>query len=122
MSRGSARGRRASSMSHVTNLILTCSVLEEDDEDRCPPVDEINRLICKHLGYDGVLDCFCPVHQAAGGDKAMETLVFLAAIGRDWLDDIAEYIAEVDWKSRDAVQLFVCRQDEDRYSELALTL
>lgn len=91
-------------MSDVTNVILAVGVCETEDED----YDHTETVI----RFDSRLK---RVDQHAGGGKAFECTVFMAAYNYLDLDSMLTLFAEIPWRDRDEVQLMVKGQDDEHF-------
>lgn len=66
---------------------------------------------------------FTPVSRSAGGRKYLECELHVAAFnGRDVERPLIDAIRSLPWEAPDCVQLFLKRQDEDRFTEVDLGL
>lgn len=100
-------------MSSVTTLILTTSIMEggqEDAEgnDTFPAIRKLNELL-------GGGEWFKPVHDGAGGNKAPQAYVFMAAINYCDLDALKAHIRSIEWEDPEAVLLLVNEEDESGF-------
>lgn len=103
-------------MSVVTSIILTTSLVEEDDL-YCPAVEELNEwMLANRYGE------FKRVDEYAGGNKAMQAVVFMGAFNYLDMDKFAETFRKVRWEDRDSVKLFVQYEEETCFSELLIPL
>lgn len=96
-------------MSTVTNMILATMV----DDASSFREDEGPLATLVHPG-------FVQVDQHAGGNKAMECDVFMAAVNGLDLDEVLEKLRKVPWAFPEEVQLFVKEQDDENFRVYAL--
>src|ERR1700722_7070433 len=98
-------------MSNVTNAILSHSCIEG------APADELHVAVEAAGITSGQ---FTRVDKHGVGTKSMEVAVYVAAFNH--LDEPALLgaIRSVKWISPDHVQLFLCRQEEFRFTEIDL--
>lgn len=94
-------------MSVVTNVLLSFDILENEAE----VVDEINGwLSSHHQGY------FKDLTEACGGSKAMEIPVYGAAFNYLDVKALLAFIRTLKFKEPQNVQLFVCQQEEEKFT------
>lgn len=103
-------------MSHVTDVILTVSLLEQNDvypADVYPAVEALNTWLSERdKGELKRVDSF------AGGRKAVQAAVFMGAFN---FLDIPEFVAAVaaaPWGYRDGLALFVKNEYADRFTDM----
>lgn len=103
-------------MSNVTNVILHISIAEEEREDKpIPPIFELN------LCLEQLNTSFKQVDQHAGGGKAFEAVVFMAAFNNVLTQEIVGIVASRSWKYPEDVQLFIMEQEDDLFTEHRIT-
>jgi len=93
-------------MSRVTNIILTTTVVENEE-----PIEEINKIL-QAKGYTGYLT---KVDQYVNSTKCMECGVYIAAINNIDLSDFMEIVRSVEWGDADNVQVYVKEQEDERF-------
>ena len=102
-------------MSVVTNVILTCSLLDEDeDDDSVPALASVQEFLGKNAFKD--------ISSAAGGYKCLEHKVFVTAANVLDTEGLVEAVRHAPWRDRESVQLFVKEQDDEKFSEVPLML
>lgn len=101
-------------MSYVTNIILTATMLEfEGDSDACPAVDHVNEwLRARGLGELKRADNI-------GNPRALEAAIFFGAFNYLDLGEFVEVIASAPWVDDEGVVVFVKRQDDGHFIDLA---
>ncbi len=102
-------------MSVVTSIILTTSLSEEDGL-YCPAVEELNEWMRANRYGE-----FKRVDGYAGGNKAVQAVVFMGAFNYLNMDKFAEVFRRVNWEDLDSVKLFVQYEEETCFSELLIT-
>ncbi len=108
-------------MSTVTDVILTLSVLEGDEDDAIhvlqPELDRIERE------HNRKVFAPAPVSQHAAGGKTMQAVVFVGAYNRLPEDAFIEAIERTPWVAPEEVRLFIQREhDECGFHEVPLRL
>lgn len=97
-------------MSCVTNVILTFSVLE-DDEER---IKDVNKFF-----ENGTTIVSCDDNKLErgwyGGTKMLETNVCIGAYNYLPLESFKNHIKKIKWDYSEDVQLIVQEQDESRF-------
>lgn len=96
-------------MSQVTNAILTANVGRHPD-DEIASVNEFLRL--NKIGGGEFKD----VTDHAGGFKHVECRVYVAAFNHAETKQIVKAVEQAPWREREAVQLFVKEQEEERFT------
>ena len=96
-------------MSYVSNVILSFSILE-DDEAR---IDEINNIIRELNDRPG----FLKEQPHCGGTKALERPTFIGAFNYLPLPEFVRRVRALHWKEPHLVQVHCCDQEEDIYTE-----
>jgi hypothetical protein len=107
-------------MSHVDNVILSFSILEDSIElDEWPIMDTINAWLRDHCGQEFGPDV-CSVKAAYGGCKVLETPLFIAAFNYlpEW--EFIAFLHTLPWEHPDEVQVLVKRQHDDLFEIVAL--
>jgi hypothetical protein len=81
---------------------------DANGDDIFPGIDKLNELL-------GGGAWFKPVHQHAGGNKAPQANVFMAAINHLMLADLFLAMNRVEWEEPEAVLLLVNEEQEDGF-------
>jgi hypothetical protein len=90
-------------MSVVTNVILTMNILDED------AIEAVNKFPFPHnAGFTRVENC--------GGTKALECAVFTGAFNYLNVEDLLIYVRGLEFEEPECVQIFIQKQEEDRFS------
>lgn len=104
-------------MSSVTNVVLSFGILENRDA-RLREVNDyfdltlLHPLGCVERGF------FSPSPRSyAGGSKVLEHPTFIGAFNYLGPEDFVAHVKKVHWEYPENVQLFLCAQDEERYTE-----
>ncbi len=92
-------------MSVVTNVLLKIPICEEEK------IAEVNKFFGDRRGFDKEIGADC------GGTKVMEATVFPAAFNYLEIEPFIEHVRSIEWGSPDQVQLFICGQEEDIFTE-----
>jgi hypothetical protein len=108
-------------MSHVDNVILTFSILEDeverDGSDVYPVMDAVNEWLRERIGQSFGPD-LGGQHAAYGGHKALETPMFVAAFNGLPEDGFLALLATLPWEWPDDVQVLIQRQHDERFEIL----
>lgn len=105
-------------MSWVTNAILMHGSLEISSGDRrYRIIDDLHAAMARAGITSGE---FVRVDQYARGTKAMEAAVYVAAFNHLDEKTLIATIRSLPWEHPDWVQLFLRRQEEERFTETAL--
>ena len=106
-------------MSHVTNCILCFSVME-DDMACIREVDAFFETTGRPQGFEKTLSQHASDGlRAFGGTKALETNIAVAAFNHLNLRELCQWMTtHVHWQCPTDVQLFVCDQEDDRFTLL----
>ncbi|MFT3676814.1 MAG: hypothetical protein QM781_13050 [Chitinophagaceae bacterium] len=99
-------------MSKVTNLILTCSVGEDEGE-----------LIKQfsNFKYGGKEFKITSLDDSSWGTKRLECIIFVGVYNHFPLSDFINFLKkDVNWYDLERVQLFVKEQNDDLFSVLNL--
>jgi len=104
-------------MSYVTNVLISCSILEEEmsEPERLggySNIIEINRWL-EESGHGE----FRYLSRHAGGKKVMEAEVWGAAFNYIRLEELIDFIRSLNWLHPRQVQLFIQDEDEDIFTE-----
>ena len=101
-------------MSHVTDVILTMSLLEEaGDDDRCPAVDVLNIWLSeRNKGELKRVDDF------AGGGKAIQAAVFMGAFNSLEIPEFVAAVGAAPWEDRGRLALFVKDEHDERFTDM----
>ena len=103
-------------MSVVTNIILHFSILEKEidpdsaQEDNFVLMRKINKALIQE-GYGKFTEV-----QDRYNKKALESPLFVAAFNMLDLDQFIEYIQSLPWNYPEYIQIFVQRQEEDKFT------
>jgi hypothetical protein len=110
-------------LSHVTNIVLTFSILEDGD-DR---LDDLNRFFRYSEGGDAHPDDWyhspsplkmtSSIHSCYGGTKALEAPVMLGAYNYLNVEALVRHMRTIPWREPKEVQLFAKGQDDDIFTE-----
>lgn len=97
-------------MSLVTNVVVSCSIL---DTEKLPEVNKVFKTgrgqhCCNNVGLNDVGD-------AAGGCKALETPLWVGAFNYFLKDNFLEHIRQVEWQQPEAAQVFVKEHEDDTF-------
>jgi hypothetical protein len=92
-------------MSVVTNVLLKLPICEEEK------IHEINKFFGERRGFEEEIGANC------GGTKVMEATVFPAAFNHLEIEKFIEHIRSIEWESPESVQLFICGQEEELFTE-----
>src|SRR5688572_1742003 len=104
-------------MSRVTDVILTCSVMEELDEtERFPAVDHLNAWMVQHYR-----STFVRVDPYAGGTKVMQATVFLCAVNYLFEPEFVRAVQAAPWELAEGVRVFVNREESEGFEPLPIT-
>ncbi len=101
-------------MSHVTNLLLSFDIME-DEKARA---DDFNSWLAGTQGQQ--LVATWNVEGAYGGSKYMEQPLYAAAFNYLNLDDFLRELRRIEWKHSENVRVMVCEQDDDAYRMIEL--
>ena len=93
-------------MSYVTNVILSFSILE--NEEAC--LKEVNIYFpAQELPFKKLQDY--------AGSKFLEQPTFIGAFNYLGTEEFIEHVRKVHWKFPKLVQLFICDQEDEQYME-----
>lgn len=110
-------------MSYVTNVMLSLSNSEDCTCYPGPPngllknlksefkiLNEINKWLDEHnhAPFGEEID--------AGGEKGFEASVFAAAFNYFNTEEFIEYLKSLPWEDRQSVQVFVKKQEENKFT------
>lgn len=100
-------------MSNVTNVILTTSTLDEDK------IAVLNQTV-PFRGGIGLVSCSDSQFEQPwyGGDKHLEMNICIGACGELNLAELMRGMRSIEWEEPDAVQLFICESDVERFTEI----
>ena len=100
-------------MSVVTNVILTFSMMEDEE----PILAAINAFDGFYNSDDRFIapteEVACQCH---GGTRAIERHILVAAFNHFSASDFRKHLLTVPWYEPDAVQVMVCEQDQATFS------
>lgn len=104
-------------MSKVTNIILSFSILENEEET----IEEINKFFGGSVGLIWIDDKSLP-DAWYGGGKGFEIIVLLGAFNYLDFDSFYNHLnSRVSWKDRACVQVFVAQHEENKFRILSLS-
>ena len=103
-------------MSAVTDIIITCSLSEGDDEDRFPAIAHINRV----LEADG-RGTLAQLNGNEGGTKHWQMNVFGGAFNHLRLLEFADAVRAAPWNEPDRVTILIKLEEDEIMRELLLT-
>ena len=102
-------------MSYVTNVMLSHCILENGGlypDELTAPVERLNEALGARAGSG-----FKRLDPHAGGVKVMESTVYGIAFNYfGQVEELAPFILKAGWKHPKDVQVFICDQDEDRFT------
>lgn len=93
-------------MSYVTNVLVTGLGIRKG---------QIEQVNAKLRALDRVPGEFACMSAAAGGPKFLENDVWGAGFNYVDVEQLLDWIAEVEWDFRETVRVFVCDQEEYAY-------
>lgn len=99
-------------MSHVTDIILVTSIDDGGIEDAHPNTDLLNMYLERQ--NKGKL---LKIDNYAGGRKAMQCDVFMAAVNHLDMREFIEEFHKISWECKELVQLFLKDEEDDRFAE-----
>jgi hypothetical protein len=99
-------------MSSVTNCILHFSVFEP--EDRC--LEKVNSFFTEAVGYFGRQPFVSVEDGVYGGDKWLESPIFIGAFNYLNVEALCAHIRSIEFARPASVQLIIQRPEEDRFS------
>ena len=102
-------------MSIVTNIIFSFSKIEHSGDDTRDFVlmRQINKWLIKN-SYSG--DSFGKAINAyAGGFRALECQVYVAAFNHFILDEFIEFVKSLHWVAPEDVQIFIQEQEDNKF-------
>ena len=99
-------------MSIVDNCILSFNILEDDER-----ISEVNSFFISDIEkpFVSVDADFLPIRWY-GGNKFLETPLFIAAFNHFREADFVEHLKTINWREPEEVQLIIKRQYEDKFS------
>lgn len=104
-------------MSTVTNLILSHSILEDDNGAR---IKEVNKFF-EREETRGFVEAELP-YEVYGGSKVLEAPIYIGAFNYLMEDEFLEYLrSEVNWEHPEEVQIIIKRQEDDLFSIINLS-
>ena len=99
-------------MSHVTDIILSTMIEDGAQHDNGHPnVDQLNQYLSKHHGGWALIK----VDEKAGGGKAMQSDIFIAAINYLNIPDFLNAFYEIKWEAPESVQLMLKDEHDERF-------
>lgn len=107
-------------MSHVDNVILSFSILEDSIEsereaDRWPIMDQVNEWLREHVSGQSFKPELSSFHEAYGGRKVLETPLFVAAFNYLPEEDFLAFLKTLPWQYPEEVQFIVKRQHDELF-------
>ncbi len=102
-------------MSVVTNIILSFSIIDEDDEETTRDdarLVQINKFFNNRRGFMEIAD------DCIGGSKRLEHPTFIGAFNYFDLNGFIRHLETLKWVEPENVQVFVCEQEQDRYIQV----
>lgn len=104
-------------MSHVTDIILMCSLAEETadgpgtTDGPTPAIEKLNAWL-KESGRPPLVR----LDSAAGGNKAFQGIFAAAAFNDLDIPEFRSAVASVEWESPDSVQIAIKDEHEETFS------
>jgi hypothetical protein len=98
-------------MSRVTNIILITTSDEAEGG-----VERLNNA----LAAMAIVGAFERVDEHAGGPKAIEAAVFMAAFNHLNIESFRQAVIKNQWDFPESVQLFIKEQEDERFREIRL--
>jgi len=100
-------------MSHVADIILVTCIDDGAEADDCHPnADKLNAYLKNNHNGAGLVK----VDNYAGGNKAMQVDVFMAAINYLNIDAFVEWFRGVEWQDPECVQLLIKNEHDNRFT------
>lgn len=103
-------------MSYVTNVLLSFSVMEDADGR----VAEVNDHLAEHSRGQKLGDIWQSDPPVYGGHKCMERPLYGAAFNYVEVKRFIEAVRSASWKEPEYVQVFICDQEDDVFTETKL--
>ena len=110
-------------MSRVTNLILTFSGLEDENQ-----IDIVNQFFVNNkeelshqTGLTSIHDSSLPDCWYGGKAKGFEKSLYLGAYNWFDLPGFLNHLKSIPWRWPETVQLLVCGQDDDVFKSLSIS-
>ena len=101
-------------MSDVTNVILTFSILENAELR----LRNVNQYFSSRWANETHTEDLFEVHDTAvAGTKFLEHPTCIGAFNYLNADAFLKHVVNVPWEYPDKVQVFICDQDEDSYTD-----
>jgi hypothetical protein len=97
-------------MSYVDNVILSWSILENEDER----ISEINAWMRDNAGGQQFVDVTAHP-EAYGGAKYLETTLLMGAFNYMPEEEFLQFLRTLPWRDPTDVQYIVKRQESDRF-------
>ena len=98
-------------MSHVTDVIITCSVMDEDKTWSLNAMLETRDDLAESGAWLNRVD------DKAAGSKAMQAAVLIGAFGYLDIDKFVEAVRAHPWYCPEDVQIFMKDEHEDKFTE-----
>jgi hypothetical protein len=102
-------------MSHVDNVILSFSILE----DERPIMESVNEWLRAHVSGQSFGPDLVNADGAYGGAKCLETPLFIAAFNYLPEDAFLGFLRTLPWRCPGEVQVIVQRQNDDVFEILS---
>ncbi len=100
-------------MSHVADIIFMTSIDDGSNvEDSHPNADKLSAYLVRN--HNGAY--LVKVDDHAGGNKAMQCDVFMAAINYLDIDEFVEWFHGIEWEYPESVQLLIKDEHDDQFS------
>lgn len=100
-------------MSHVADVILVTAIDDGGGEDEHPNADRLEQWLQQHQSPNIRL---AKVDQHAGGNKAMQCDVFLAAVNYLHIDEFVAAFRAIPWDHPERTQLMLKDEHDDRFA------
>ena len=99
-------------MSHVTDIILTTMLQDGSTfDDDHPNVDQLNQYLIENRGGWTLVK----VNEYAGGGKAMQCDLFIAAINHLDIPAFLDAFYRINWEAPEYVQLMMKDEHDERF-------
>lgn len=95
-------------MSHVTNVIL--KTLDEEEK----AIEEINHYLRNETRRSELI---LHPHDMCAGTKCLECDLYIGAFNSLDVDEFISVVKGADWQDIDTVQLLICEQEEDLFTD-----
>jgi hypothetical protein len=98
-------------MSHVTDIILTCSLCDEEGGSDAYPAVEFLNLWMERAGHGRFVD----VSEHAGGHKNLQAPVFLCAANFLDIEEFLRAVAAAPWDRPESVRVLLQQEHGDGF-------